>query len=437
MAQFSIKMQGVTSELYQENFHGTELSGLESKVRSARTGLRWKVASKEQIDSRLKKALGHVENCRTDMKSLHTALSQVIQKYTVTESRLLVDKADGPSINWAAGAAAAVKSEVGEYVVDHIMGTTDHPLLDAVGKTAVAAINPQNPVGWISAAKSWFSPDLKKDRTEFAWSAAGEAGELGSAVGAAKSVKDFIAEPSWKNGLSAVKDITGAVGDVVGKSDVIKKLGNAIKNKSWTRANWSDVAGLVGLNIPKELSTNLGNGRKAFTDSLAKQVGDATPVEGSVVSYLPAVGAVLTTITNGIDNVKENGWTLRSVQETVTETAVDIGKGLLIGAGVAGAFAAAGISAPAVVVGAAAVGVSMLLDVGCKWATKKFTGEEKGVTEVASDFLIDTQDKALDWAAKKVAAPVNSVKAAWSGLTNGIRNAFSPAGAGGLTPALG
>lgn len=431
MAQFSVKMRGVTTELFQENSHGTELSRLESKVRSAKNGLGWKVASKEQIDSRLKKALGHVENCRIDMKGLHTALSQVIKTYTVTESRLLVDKADGPGINWAAGAAAAVNFETKEYVADHIMGTTDHPLLDAVGKTAVAVVlSPLYPAAWADAAKSWFSPDLKKERTEFAWSAAGEAGELGSVVGAVKSVYDFVTEPSWKNGLSAVKDITGAAGDVVGKSDVIKKLKSA-------SANWSDVAGLVGLNVPKELATNLGNGRKAFTDSLAKQVGDAMPVKGSVVSYLPAVGAALTMITNGIDNVKENGWTLRSVQETVTETAVDIGKGLLIGAGVAGAFAAAGISAPAVVVGAAAVGVSMLLDVGCKWATKKFTGEEKGVTEVASDFLIDTQDKALDWAAKKVAAPVNSVKAAWSGLTNGIRNAFSPAGAGGLTPALG
>lgn len=139
------------------------------------------------------------------------------------------------------------------------------------------------------------------------------------------------------------------------------------------------------------------------------------PLDGYTSGGAKAVfawfGLALTAITNGISNFDEyksgkisKG---RAVAETLTETAVDVTKGWLIGSAVAAGVAATIGSAPVLVVGAITVGVTIGLDWACKKLSGKFLGEEKGLTETVSDFLLDT-GKAICSAGLKVVSGISS-----------------------------
>lgn len=122
-------------------------------------------------------------------------------------------------------------------------------------------------------------------------------------------------------------------------------------------------------------------------------------------------GDILTFVKNGYENYKEfSSMTGRAWGETIVEGIVDIGTVALAEAGVAAAWsagaaalAAAGIisapvSAPAVVIGAAGVGVTWAANGLCKWATGKFGGESKDLGEVVADTIFDVSE----WVGKNV-----------------------------------
>ena len=130
---------------------------------------------------------------------------------------------------------------------------------------------------------------------------------------------------------------------------------------------------------------------------------------GGSKSAWTVAGVGLDLAANGISNYDEykrgeiSG--KRAVAETITETAIDVGKDFLIGAAVTAGIAATVGSAPVLAVGVATVAVSAGLD----WATKKITyaltGEAKGFTEAASDLILDgaaAAGKALKSAGKKI-----------------------------------
>ena len=81
----------------------------------------------------------------------------------------------------------------------------------------------------------------------------------------------------------------------------------------------------------------------------------------------------------------------------------------------AGAFAAAGVAAPAVAVGVATVAVSVGADWICKKVTGRLGGEEKGVTEFVSDAIIDTGENIIK-------VQKNRASSLWSGLNHGYQN---------------
>ena len=138
---------------------------------------------------------------------------------------------------------------------------------------------------------------------------------------------------------------------------------------------------------------------KAFTSSWAKQFGkdlsfkgvDGVWAKGKVLAKW--AGHALTFITNGVDNYEEHGgFGARWAAETLIESGVDIALEAAATAGITALAAAAGITAaPAVVVGAAAVGVTWAANGLCKWVTGQF-GEAKDLGEVASDLICDTAE---------------------------------------------
>ena len=115
-------------------------------------------------------------------------------------------------------------------------------------------------------------------------------------------------------------------------------------------------------------------------------------------------GWALALVANGFSNYDEYNEKLgtakeitkgRAIAETITETLIDIGKGVAITAGIAAGCAALGVSAPAVVVAGTAIAVSAVADIACEKLTEHFTGEAKSLTEVISDGALDFDEKAV------------------------------------------
>lgn len=119
-------------------------------------------------------------------------------------------------------------------------------------------------------------------------------------------------------------------------------------------------------------------------------------------------------MSNTISNVSEamSGKisTGRAVAETITETAIDVGKGWLIGTAVAAGVATTVGSAPVLVVGAITVGVTVGLDWACKKITGAIVGEEKRLTETVSDFVLDVGEAAIAGGRKVVSSVSSFVK---------------------------
>ena len=172
------------------------------------------------------------------------------------------------------------------------------------------------------------------------------------------------------------------------KSDTIKKM-LGIDDSLSAAAQSANVFlknNVVTQSWGARFADQFGESIKASTKGLKKPAG--------------RVSSVLTVVTNGVSNYGE--WKsgkisgMRAVAETVTESVIDIGTGLLVGAAVTAGLAATVGSAPVLAVAAVSTGVIMGADALCKCITKKVTGEEKGLTETVSDFVLDTGKKYVE-----------------------------------------
>ena len=178
------------------------------------------------------------------------------------------------------------------------------------------------------------------------------------------------------------KGFDGKTGNVI--SDMIKLAGGFVKNTDKSGIKWGDWFGIK--------SSTKGPWEGAigkYTDFSSAQKGFST-----VCNWASAI------VTSGFSNYEEFGnFGARFWEETAAETLLKVGEGILVGGGVAAAFAAAGISAPALAVGATAAAVTVAVDWGLdavvSWATG---GTQTSWTEAASDFICDTGEKVVDWA---------------------------------------
>lgn len=242
------------------------------------------------------------------------------------------------------------------------------------------------------------------DWSSVLWKFVGEAGVVGKTVSAGYKflTGDKTSRATW---AGAIKDGWGIGWDV---GDVVKTC-RKDPSVSWAR----EIFGFN--NKPIE---NLG-----LSGTFSKAIDDLRGSAGRAKQVKSIGGIVLSAAMNGISNYEEyqNGEISvgRAVAETVMETAVDWGKNLLIGLGVAAGLTLVGVtSAPAAVIGVATVAVS----VGVDWLSQKITG--KKFTEAVSDAYLDFEEWKMDkikTGAKKVkegaCALWNSIAGGWNAKT--------------------
>lgn len=217
-----------------------------------------------------------------------------------------------------------------------------------------------------------------------------------------------------KKNISKIKDIISSSKKIIEANKKIKEIsdldykyiGKVKSNIRYTTNN--TIKKLLGLDdslSPAEQVANVFLKDKVviqpfgarFVDQFSNSIKKATE---NLKKPAGIVTSVLTVITNGVDNYKEfkSGKISadRAVAETIMESAIDIGTGILVGAAVTAGLAATIGSAPVLAVAAISTGVTVGVNAVCKTMTKVVMGEEKGVTETISDFAIDTYEMIND-----------------------------------------
>ena len=151
-----------------------------------------------------------------------------------------------------------------------------------------------------------------------------------------------------------------------------------------------------------------------------QSVTPATVIVSGVVSTLSNIDEHKDAFNNASTVEERFEVVERATQEVILETAIDVGKGVLVGAAVTAGLAAVGVaSAPVVVVGAISAGVCWGADVLCQ----ELTG--KPVTELISDALLDTKEAVEDFAKDVIGKGAEKVKEGASALWSGVKSKFS------------
>lgn len=163
---------------------------------------------------------------------------------------------------------------------------------------------------------------------------------------------------------------------------------------------------------------------KSFGDALGSSLDDFFPggnatVAAKVSSAAEWAGAILSFVGSGISNYDEfdgemNG---RFWAETITEGVIDIGKDILISAGVVAGAAALGVtSLPAIAVAGISVAVAWAADGVCEWITGK------SVTELVSDAVLDVGERVVEGVSKGVEKVVDGAKKIGKDIAEGAKN---------------
>lgn len=136
-----------------------------------------------------------------------------------------------------------------------------------------------------------------------------------------------------------------------------------------------------------------------------------------------AVDAAFSLVTNIFDNIEEyQGGDMsveRAISETVTETIVDVGLSVAVGALVST------IGAPAVVATLASAGIVFGANFACKKLTKMFMNNEKDLGELTADGLYDAGEYISEKIKDLGSGVVKNVSEMGSLLERGFKSLFS------------
>lgn len=364
----------------------SEIGDATTSVNAVRSTLPSKVLNRSGISSSLSSASTKIGQAQSRVEKLSAFLTTAANEYSDTEQRINTLYATAVD-----NSATAQDSEGGVEI-----GKTVNDLIGEVGFIGNIIAFFTKPIA------SWF-----------------DSGVVTIGVTGAKSVTSVL-----KDGNSTLKGLFEW-----GKSNKeLDKLARMLPE----RAKEVQIKRLFGLNdLFSGAASKASTWSSRFYNNFHKL---KSPFEsytsGGAKAAFAWTGLALTAVSNTISNVQEAKTgkitTKRAVAETITETAIDVGKGWLIGTAVAAGVAATVGSAPVLVVGALTVGVSLGLDWACKKITGAVGGEEKGLTETVSDLVLDVGTAAVK-GVKKVSSSVTSfVKSGWSSLKSSVGRGFSP-----------
>lgn len=225
-------------------------------------------------------------------------------------------------------------------------------------------------------------------------------------------------ENTYKLTAKNIKTGSKAIKSLLKFSKDYKNIGliERAVGKGNTKAMWLDR--FLGLNdtlkSKASKATAFGNRfKRNFGQSVKNSFKDLGFKNGKAAGALSWLAIVCDGVINYFNNqeeMKTDGISKsRAWAETISETVIDFGKGVAIGAAVTAGLGAAIGSAPVVAVAAGTAAISVGLD----YVTKKFTNGEKGFTEFVSDGVLDLGKKGLD-------AVSDLGKAAKTDLQNGF-----------------
>lgn len=246
-----------------------------------------------------------------------------------------------------------------------------------------------------------------------------------------KSWVETIGEGLWKSVIKSSGPITIAhgvygllTGDYLGGlKNIASGAPSFIKNIAIAKdgkvtADWSKI---FGFNMKSD--TFMGKLKSTWDDFFPGKNATGSQIGVAAAKW---AGVALSFISSGISNYDEFEGDMSSGRywaETITEGALDVGKGILAGAAVAGLCTAAFGAAPALVVAGGAALATWAIDEACE----HFFGASS--TELLSDFVLDAGEHVIDGIAAGAEAVgdaiadgaraiSNGAKALWGGICN-------------------
>lgn len=320
-----------------------ELQTVSEEVSYVNHNLSWQVSSRDQIKVKLNDYSAYIGTMQRRTNNLSSVLQSVSQQYQNTEKKLgAVVPKDNPS--------------------------QDNEAVENKEKT-----KDKKPL--------WTWSDT--------WKEVDQIGIIGTIVGLIGNL--ITGGVSVKNGLKTVKNLNTLIGKIA-------------KASSGASFDWKHLLGLTRV-IDKDSPTNFWKaldeeaGKLKFSD--AKSVGDKISVGTKWAGY--ALTGIITAYDNFTD--EENTTFGRKLAETIGETTIKIGEGIVLTAGVKALLATVGIGVAsgglavlgtAVAVGAGFVTASWLLDK----ASQALTG--KDFAEAVSDAILDKGKELIDKKIEKV-----------------------------------
>ncbi len=360
----------------------TRVNRIKSEFASIGYSLDWDIKSASGINSRIKTIENELSAERSGLKRMQSFLNSTASKYNNVENTINNDKKTRKI-------QSAVKNISTNNISNNVGDKIKEILIENAGLGG----------GFISAIS--------------------------------KLINSSISGPIDPGGIAkGSKKVVSSIYNIIRNSEKLEKLsrmnpGQAVKtgikrfigfDKAFTGSLRPSVAKSFNTRFYNNFHKQLDDGLSAYTTKGAK-------------SIFAWAGVAVSAIANGFQNYDEakSGKisTGRAVAETITETAVDVGTGLLVGAAVSAGVAAVGwVSAPVIAVGAITAGVMVGADAICKWITKSVTGESKGLTETVSDFVLDVGEATVKAGKKIVSGVANAVSNAGKAVSSFFKKLF-------------
>ena len=400
-----IMIQPAAAKTAAEKEYGLvrDLNRIAQEVDSVRTGLRYKIAGREQIAARLREAAAQIrlESRRTgDMK---TGLDQIIRLYTKTETANR----------------------------DSLAGTKKPSWADIVSGNGITGGTP-------------VTPEEEKKQKNF-WDYLFDFGK--------KELSNLLGPLAFLlNGTEKLLEDSD-LPDLAYWNEVLKGIGKVVKANGDTTTDW--FKSLFGLTVPAE--------KAGFWETFGKKLGDFSDTGKGVSTVVSWATSFIDRMIKNYSEFDGNWGSERMWRETINETLLKIGEGALIGAGVAALCPATWVP---LAVGAATVGVTFLVDLGLDSLTGWITnGQKTDWIDALSDLAIDAEEwmkenvgpvikKGIDYAAEKGREAIDragqvidsaidkageaidkagdalektgeKIKEGWDSFTDGVSNMFS------------
>lgn len=349
VSEILVKTNIMTQCVNSERDITNKLNNLAREIESVQRRLRFNVKSRAKIDSQLSSLIRVTQRNSEHMTSLSNVLSNAVGTYYVAEKRI-EENATGATV-------ASSKSSSSESTKSDS-----------------------------DSAWKWTWNDT--------WKLVGSVGIVGSVVSTIGSIitgGDTWSTDSLKMVLSTGKNIAKVVEKVAGASG---------SNFDWKK--------LFGFNLTDASSNSFFSALK--DQGSQYKFGNATTVADKVKVGAKWAGVALTGAIKAYENftdTTENNFWGRRLAETIGETAVTVGEGILISAAV-GAVCA---GAPAVVVG----GITVVTTWAVDKAFEAITG--KDTAEFISDTVLDAGEKIIEGASNIAKSVGNTAQKAAGNVT--------------------